>query len=107
LVVNETAPDASGNKFTAGEDGSLIDECDWIPEGILEVEESLSPGHRLDFIIAREATGIPGAHVYGIEIIKGEIEMLGIRPRVKVIAIRAGIETREDCSAAIKVMTPG
>lgn len=93
--------------FLTAENARFIDEANRIAERIDGIKRFLSPRLGRDLLIQFLARQLPRYFKNGFEIIYGEIEVVGIGLRIEIIAVGAGIEADEDCSAAVEIMAPG
>jgi hypothetical protein len=91
----------------AGEDGFLVNEADRVTERVNGVKASLTSRLGLHRLIDGFATQIGCVSKDRVYVGDGKINMVRIRPGIKVVAVCTRVETRQDGAAAVEVMASG
>ena len=92
----------------AGEYGFFVHEAKLIPPGIFDIKRPLAPGAShdvasalvMDFLLG-EASQLPGSCVGLLDILHGEVDVIGVGLRFD--AARGRVQYRQDDGATIEV----
>ena len=95
----------SGSGLTY-EHGRLVDKTDPIAERVLGVEGPFAPGSGLDVGIKLFAACAAAARKDSFQIVNGEVDVFWIGGDVVRVTVFPGGVAGEDCTAAIKVVSP-
>ena len=96
----------SKGTLPACEQSALVNEAEFIAEWVGAIKTAFSPWLCLNWPKNGTILLLAYACLVRLKIIYSEVHMVWIGRRVPGVAVRTGIETREDGSAAIEIVPP-